>query len=164
MITFQQNYTTYAEKSAAPVAAFVASWFKVALHTAPLCPSKVPIQSPVSPCRNMGFPSNQKKAFENFITHWFKIVQSNRNVGCFDNFQFLHEEFYPTHKWVLKLVLHFYTKSYRVSHNFVPEYSDKAISANERKHVSVLERHSSRCRKYVVYSMTLVIWRYDRYL
>ena len=48
---------THAEKSAAPVAARVASLFKVAPHTAPLWPSNVPIQSPVSPWRIIGFPS-----------------------------------------------------------------------------------------------------------
>ena len=48
---------TYAVKSAAPVAANVASLFKVAAQTAPLCPKNVPIQSPVSPWRNIGFPS-----------------------------------------------------------------------------------------------------------
>ena len=53
----KKSLSSYAVKSAAPVAACVASLFKVALHTAPLCPSKVPIQSPVSPCRNIGFPS-----------------------------------------------------------------------------------------------------------
>ena len=52
-----QTAITHAEKSAAPVAAFVASLFNVAPHTAPLWPSNVPIQSPVSPCRNIGFPS-----------------------------------------------------------------------------------------------------------
>lgn len=39
----------YAEKSAAPVAALVASLLIVAPHTAPLWPLNVPIQSPVSP-------------------------------------------------------------------------------------------------------------------
>lgn len=58
-------FETYAVKSAAPVAASVASCFNVALQTAPLCPSKVPIQSPVSPFRNMGLPSVQN---ENQIT------------------------------------------------------------------------------------------------
>merc|ERR1719228_1931507 len=48
-----------AEKSAAPVAALVASLFTSTPHTAPLWPSNVPIQSPVSPCLNMGFPSLQ---------------------------------------------------------------------------------------------------------
>ena len=53
---FKQN-ESYAEKSAAPVAAFVASLLRVAPQTAPLCPSNVPIQSPVSPCRSIGLPS-----------------------------------------------------------------------------------------------------------
>ena len=51
------NLNSYAEKSAAPVAALVASLFNVAPHTAPLWPLNVPIQSPVSPCRSMGLPS-----------------------------------------------------------------------------------------------------------
>ena len=56
---FSPHMPTYAVKSAAPVAAFVASPVKVALQTAPLCPSNVPIQSPVSPCRNIGLPSTE---------------------------------------------------------------------------------------------------------
>lgn len=40
---------------------FIFEWtyalFNVAAHTAPLCPIKVPTQSPVSPCRSIGFPS-----------------------------------------------------------------------------------------------------------
>ena len=46
-----------AEKSALAVAACVAGAFRVAPHTHPLCPSNVPIQSPVSPLRIMGWPS-----------------------------------------------------------------------------------------------------------
>jgi len=41
-------------KSPEPVRANVASLFNLALQTAPLCPLKVPIQSPVFPFRNMG--------------------------------------------------------------------------------------------------------------
>ena len=48
---------THAVKSAAPVAALLASLLRLAPHTAPLWPSKVPIQSPVSPWRSIGFPS-----------------------------------------------------------------------------------------------------------
>jgi len=51
---------TDAVKSAAPVAAWVASLFNVAAQTAPLWPSNVPIQSPVSPCRSIGLPSTSK--------------------------------------------------------------------------------------------------------
>ena len=74
-----QNYTlnqwfTHAEKSAAPVAALVASLLSVAPHTAPLWPSNVPIQSPVSPCRNIGFPS------ENIVGENHKITGIN-NLG-----------------------------------------------------------------------------------
>lgn len=47
-------------KSAAPVAACVAAVLRATPHTAPLCPSNVPIQSPVSPCRSIGFPSEQQ--------------------------------------------------------------------------------------------------------
>merc|ERR1719361_2666588 len=42
---------TFAEKSAAPVAALLASLLMSTPHTAPLWPSNVPIQSPVSPAR-----------------------------------------------------------------------------------------------------------------
>ena len=48
---------TRAEKSADAVAACVAGALRHADHTAPLWPSKVPIQSPVSPLRSMGLPS-----------------------------------------------------------------------------------------------------------
>ena len=41
-------------KSPEPVKAKVASLLSLALQTAPLWPLKVPIQSPVSPFRNMG--------------------------------------------------------------------------------------------------------------
>ena len=50
---------TLAVKSAAAVAARVARLFRATPHTAPLWPSKVPIQSPVSPCRSIGFPSTK---------------------------------------------------------------------------------------------------------
>lgn len=50
---------TYAVKSAAAVAALVASLFNVAPQTAPLWPKNVPIQSPVSPCRSIGLPSRK---------------------------------------------------------------------------------------------------------
>ena len=43
---------TLAEKSAEHVAACVAGLLSAAPHTAPLCPSKVPIQSPVSAARS----------------------------------------------------------------------------------------------------------------
>ena len=49
-----------AEKSALAVAACVAGAFRVAPHTHPLCPSNVPIQSPVSPLRIMGWPSETR--------------------------------------------------------------------------------------------------------
>ena len=48
---------TRAEKSADAVATCVAGVFRHALHTAPLWPSNVPIQSPVSPFRSIGLPS-----------------------------------------------------------------------------------------------------------
>lgn len=51
------NAVPHAVKSADPVAALVAGQFKVAAQTAPLWPSNVPIQSPVSPCLNIGFAS-----------------------------------------------------------------------------------------------------------
>lgn len=50
---------TYAVKSAAAVAALVASLFNVAPQTAPLWPKNVPIQSPVSPWRSIGLPSKK---------------------------------------------------------------------------------------------------------
>lgn len=46
-----------AEKSAAPVAARKAGLSSFADHTAPLCPSNVPTQSPVSPRRSIGLLS-----------------------------------------------------------------------------------------------------------
>jgi hypothetical protein len=48
---------TYAEKSAEPVAAMAASDDSLEDQTAPLCPIKVPIQSPVMPSRSMGLLS-----------------------------------------------------------------------------------------------------------
>ena len=66
-------HVTYAEKSAAPVAANVASLFSAAPHTAPLWPSNVPIQSPVSPCRNIGFPS-VKRQNASVMKRWAKIA------------------------------------------------------------------------------------------
>ena len=48
---------TLALKSALPVAASVASEESLALQIAPLCPMKVPIQSPVRPSRSMGLLS-----------------------------------------------------------------------------------------------------------
>lgn len=45
---------TYAEKSADPDAARNALVSRQQLQTAPLCPSKVPIQSPVSPFLSIG--------------------------------------------------------------------------------------------------------------
>ena len=53
---------TYVEKSAEAVAARKALVSKQQLHTAPLCPSNVPIQSPVSPFLSIGLESeNQAK-------------------------------------------------------------------------------------------------------
>ena len=49
----------FTEKSAEAVAAFVAGKFSFADHTAPLWPANVPIQSPVSPLRSIGFLSRQ---------------------------------------------------------------------------------------------------------
>lgn len=53
---------TYAEKSAEADAARKALLSRQQLHTAPLCPSKVPIQSPVSPFLNIGLESIFKLA------------------------------------------------------------------------------------------------------
>jgi hypothetical protein len=50
-------FHTRALKSAAPVTACVAGTFNEADQTAPLWPSKVPIQSPLSPSRIIGLPS-----------------------------------------------------------------------------------------------------------
>lgn len=49
----------YQLKSAEAVAALLMSGLSLACQTAPLCPIKVPIQSPVWPWRNMGLPSEQ---------------------------------------------------------------------------------------------------------
>ena len=50
----------YAVKSAEPDAARKAFVSKQQLHTAPLCPSNVPIQSPVSPFLSMGLESEHR--------------------------------------------------------------------------------------------------------
>ncbi len=47
-------FQSLAVESADPVAARVAPPLSFADHTAPVCPSKVPIQSPVTPSRSMG--------------------------------------------------------------------------------------------------------------
>lgn len=51
----------YAEKSADPLAARKALVSRQQLQTAPLCPSKVPIQSPVSPFLSIGLASTYLK-------------------------------------------------------------------------------------------------------
>lgn len=53
------NSCTFALKSALPVAALEQALLSDAAQTAPLCPMKVPTQSPVSPCRSIGLPSLQ---------------------------------------------------------------------------------------------------------
>ena len=53
-----EEKSTHAVKSALPDAAREVSGESLLLHTAPLCPIKVPIQSPVH-SRSMGFPSLQ---------------------------------------------------------------------------------------------------------
>lgn len=53
--------TTYALKSADADAARKAFVSKQQLHTAPLCPSKVPIQSPVSPFLSIGLESESQR-------------------------------------------------------------------------------------------------------
>ena len=60
-------FLSYTVKSAAPVAAFVASLLRQAPHTAPLCPRNVPTQSPVSPCRNIGLPSIERDSMMVYI-------------------------------------------------------------------------------------------------
>jgi len=47
----------YAVKSAEAVTALEASLLNLALHTAPLWPMNVPIQSPVGPSRSIGLQS-----------------------------------------------------------------------------------------------------------
>jgi hypothetical protein len=56
-----ESEPAYALKSAEAVAAWSAGVSRHAAQTAPLCPSNVPIQSPVSPFRNIGFPSAKTK-------------------------------------------------------------------------------------------------------
>lgn len=51
------SMVTYVEKSAEAVAARKALASKQQLQTAPLCPSNVPIQSPVSPFLSIGLAS-----------------------------------------------------------------------------------------------------------
>ena len=57
-MSYPKSKATHAVKSALPVAAFDESAESLVLHTAPLCPMKVPIQSPVHSL-NIGFPSLQ---------------------------------------------------------------------------------------------------------
>jgi hypothetical protein len=57
----REREPAYALKSAEAVAAWSAGVSRHAAQTAPLCPSNVPIQSPVSPFRNIGFPSAKTK-------------------------------------------------------------------------------------------------------
>ena len=52
------SWETHAVKSALPDAARDASGLSLVDHTAPLCPTNVPIQSPVH-SRSIGFPSLQ---------------------------------------------------------------------------------------------------------
>lgn len=78
-------FLTFAWKSAAPEAAREASLLMSTPHTQPLWPSNVPIQSPVSPCRNIGFPSvknNKEKIFKcSLVTN---LKSWNRDIrGCF---------------------------------------------------------------------------------
>ena len=54
----REEEKTNAVKSALPVAALAASGDSLVLQTAPLCPRKVPIQSPVHSL-NIGLPSLQ---------------------------------------------------------------------------------------------------------
>jgi hypothetical protein len=50
-------FHTLVEKSAEAEAAILLSGLCLACQVAPLCPIKVPIQSPVRPCRRIGLPS-----------------------------------------------------------------------------------------------------------
>lgn len=61
MYNFCKKTINIPEKSAAPDAAKVAFLLSATPQTAPLCPSNVPTQSPVSPCRNIGLPSRINK-------------------------------------------------------------------------------------------------------
>ena len=66
--------STHAVKSAAPVAALLASLLRLAPHTAPLWPSNVPIQSPVSPWRSIGFPSDGEVEAELIVCHFLAVL------------------------------------------------------------------------------------------
>lgn len=57
LATVISKQVTHAVKSAAPVAACVPSLFKQQPQTAPLCPTKLPIQSPVDPLCSIGLVS-----------------------------------------------------------------------------------------------------------
>ena len=61
---------TYVEKSAEAVAARKALVSKQQLHTAPLCPSNVPIQSPVSPFLSIGLESEHQAKTQHQIFHY----------------------------------------------------------------------------------------------
>lgn len=57
----REGLVKYAEKSADADAARNALLSRQQLHTAPLCPSNVPIQSPVSPFLSIGVESRNKQ-------------------------------------------------------------------------------------------------------
>ena len=57
-----KQFQILAVKSALPVTALVAWSLTLTHHTAPLCPKKVPTQSPVFPCLSIGFPSLQAES------------------------------------------------------------------------------------------------------
>ena len=65
---------TLALKSALPVAALEQALLSDAAQTAPLCPMKVPTQSPVSPCRSIGLPSLQAEIM--------KYLEKNHILFC----------------------------------------------------------------------------------
>ena len=68
---------TLAEKSAAAVPALDAVELRATPHTAPLWPSNVPIQSPVLPCRSIGFPSNREGKLEDMLPQAAAFVFSS---------------------------------------------------------------------------------------
>lgn len=96
---------TYAEKSAAAVAALVASLFKVAPQTAPLWPKNVPIQSPVSPWRNIGLPSAKIKKVISTDQLWLPLCMwllhrtNNKFSYCLENMIHLYKHWWEnSHK------------------------------------------------------------------
>jgi len=80
----QKKLNTYAEKSAEADAARNALLSRQELQTAPLCPSNVPIQSPVSPFLNIGCESkpSRHEYSQNSMNYEISITQRKLKDFC----------------------------------------------------------------------------------